>query len=257
MRVSDGGEARHEGPRSEVEVIADLAERIAAEAPVDWVEMRKHASIRSAIAKIVPGFEEMEGVNDSKREFTIANRIFHEPTFPTASGRALFHATPIPQMDLHEDELILMTVRSEGQFNTVVYEEEDLYRGQERRDVILMHPEDMSTRGISEDELVEVTSEIASIEVRARGYEIARGCACMYYPGGQPHCASRCRWPLAHARLQVCAYPGGGGCPGGLSGLSGKLFLPVGSLKFGLDSALYWSMAFAAARLVRTIDLCF
>ena len=33
-----------------------------------------------------------------------------------------------------------MTVRSEGQFNTVVYEEEDLYRGQDRRDVILMNP---------------------------------------------------------------------------------------------------------------------
>ena len=32
-----------------------------------------------------------------------------------------------------------MTVRSEGQFNTVVYEEEDIYRGQERRDVILMN----------------------------------------------------------------------------------------------------------------------
>ena len=31
-----------------------------------------------------------------------------------------------------------MTVRSEGQFNTVVYEEEDIYRAQERRDVILM-----------------------------------------------------------------------------------------------------------------------
>ena len=27
-----------------------------------------------------------------------------------------------------------MTLRSEGQFNTVVYEEEDRYRGQERRD---------------------------------------------------------------------------------------------------------------------------
>ncbi len=32
-----------------------------------------------------------------------------------------------------------MTVRSEGQFNTVVYEEEDIYRGQDRRDVILMN----------------------------------------------------------------------------------------------------------------------
>ena len=29
--------------------------------------------------------------------------------------------------------LRLMTIRSEGQFNTVVYEEEDIYRGQERQ----------------------------------------------------------------------------------------------------------------------------
>ncbi len=42
-----------------------------------------------------------------------------------------------------------MTVRSEGQFNTVVYEEEDLYRGQERRDLILMHPEDLSRLGFT------------------------------------------------------------------------------------------------------------
>ncbi len=40
-----------------------------------------------------------------------------------------------------------MTVRSEGQFNTVVYEEEDIYRGQERRDVILMNPTTSSAWG--------------------------------------------------------------------------------------------------------------
>ena len=46
-----------------------------------------------------------------------------------------------------ERQLRLMTVRSEGQFNTVVYEEEDIYRGQERRDVILMNPADMQPPG--------------------------------------------------------------------------------------------------------------
>ena len=30
--------------------------------------------------------------------------------------------------------LRMMTIRSEGQFNTVVYEEQDIYRGQERRE---------------------------------------------------------------------------------------------------------------------------
>ena len=45
-------------------------------------------------------------------------------------------------------QLRLMTVRSEGQFNTVVYEEEDIYRGQERRDVILMNPADIERLGL-------------------------------------------------------------------------------------------------------------
>ncbi len=35
-----------------------------------------------------------------------------------------------------------MTVRSEGQFNTVVYEDADLYRGNLRRDVVMLAAED-------------------------------------------------------------------------------------------------------------------
>ena len=57
------------------------------------------------------------------------------------------------------DQLRLMTVRSEGQFNTVVYEDEDIYRGQDRRDVILLHPDDMRRLGLAEDQRVTVRSE--------------------------------------------------------------------------------------------------
>ncbi|MDA1025068.1 MAG: FdhF/YdeP family oxidoreductase [Planctomycetota bacterium] len=186
VRLSDGGPPRHEGPRSEVEVIADLASRIVAdlpgETPIDWDEMRDHRTIRHAIARIVPGYEAIDEIDETSREFTIDGRIFHEPSFPTESGRASFQPVSIPRVDRHEDELVLMTVRSEGQFNTVVYEEEDLYRGQDRRDVVLLHRDDMAARGIEPDQLVEVTSEIDSMRVVARPYDIARGCACMYYP---------------------------------------------------------------------------
>ena len=42
----------------------------------------------------------------------------------------------------------LMTVRHrEGQFNTVVYEEEDIYRGQDCRNVILMNRADIDRLG--------------------------------------------------------------------------------------------------------------
>jgi anaerobic selenocysteine-containing dehydrogenase len=77
---------------------------------------------------------------------------------------------------------MLMTVRSEGQFNTVVYEEEDFYRGQERRDVILMNQQDIDTFGFETDQSVKVGNETGTMEVLVRPFEIARGCAAMYYP---------------------------------------------------------------------------
>ena len=82
------------------------------------------------------------------------------------------------------ERLRLMTVRSEGQFNTVVYEEEDIYRGQERRDVILIHPDDMQRLGLQPDERVQVASEIGQLApVLARPYPAIRpGNALMYYP---------------------------------------------------------------------------
>jgi len=59
---------------------------------------------------------------------------------------------------------------------------QDLYRGQERRDVVLMHPDDLSRLGLSEDQWVEVRSETGAMHALARPFDIARGCALMYYP---------------------------------------------------------------------------
>ncbi len=80
-------------------------------------------------------------------------------------------------------ELRLMTIRSEGQFNTVVYEEDDRYRGQPDRNVILLSPDDMKSRGIRDGAPVTVRSATGEIRgVRASAYRIAPGCAAMYYP---------------------------------------------------------------------------
>ena len=76
-----------------------------------------------------------------------------------------------------------MTVRSEGQFNTVVYEEEDLYRNQDRRDVILMNADDLTRLGLERDDLVSVRNDVGGLtNVRARPYDIPPGNAMMYYP---------------------------------------------------------------------------
>ena len=76
-----------------------------------------------------------------------------------------------------------MTVRSEGQFNTVVYEEEDVYRGQERRDVILLNPADMQRLGLARDQRVTVRSAVGELRGRlVRPFDIRAGNALMYYP---------------------------------------------------------------------------
>jgi molybdopterin-dependent oxidoreductase alpha subunit len=184
VRMSDGGPRRHEGPRSEVEIIAEIAERTLGHGPIDWSAMRSTGKIRSAIAAVVPGFEKLAQIDRTKEEFQITDRTLHEPRFPTADGRAVLHVHDLPELLGGDGGLRLMTVRSEGQFNTVVYEEEDIYRGQERRDVILLHPDDMRRLKLAENQRVTVRSQIGAIpNLLARSFpEIRAGNALMYYP---------------------------------------------------------------------------
>ena len=76
-----------------------------------------------------------------------------------------------------------MTIRSEGQFNTVVYEDEDIYRGQERRDVIMMNEADIKRLRLSIDQAVSVNSDTGKMTgIIVRAINIPPGNAAMYYP---------------------------------------------------------------------------
>src|SRR5262249_8163327 len=58
VRLSDGGPARHVGPRSEIAIVAELGERLlGASGPINWREMASASRIREAISQIVPGWE--------------------------------------------------------------------------------------------------------------------------------------------------------------------------------------------------------
>lgn len=185
VRLSDGGPNRYEGARTEVQILSDLANRVLQKTEqIDWAGLANHDEIRKLIAKLVPNLDPIAKIGQTKQEFHIPGRLIHEAHFPTATGKARFHASPLPKQGaLKEHEFRLMTVRSEGQFNTVVYDNEDPYRGQERRDVILMHPLDMQRMGIRVDQAVDVISVAGTMRgILAREFDIARGCALMYYP---------------------------------------------------------------------------
>jgi len=185
VRYSDGGPQRLSGPRRELDVITEIADRVVGPVgPVDWRRLRDTHEIRRMIGTVVPGFEAMADGGIERREFTIAGRILHEPYFPTPTGRARLHVHALPELVGQPGELRLMTVRSEGQFNTVVYEEQDVYRGQERRDVVLLHPQDMAALGLQADQAVRVCSQAGTLgPVRVRPFaHIKPGNALMYYP---------------------------------------------------------------------------
>jgi anaerobic selenocysteine-containing dehydrogenase len=183
VRMSEGGQARHVGPRSEVSIIASIARAtLGDDGPIDFASMEEHSTIRRAIAAVVPGYGAIGEIDRTKREFHVEDRALRGAAFRTPSGRAVFHAVPLPPRG-PDDELRLMTIRSEGQFNTVVYEEEDAYRGQERRDVILMNAADMSRLGLRDDDRVTVTSAAGEMRgIRVREFDIRAGNAAMYYP---------------------------------------------------------------------------
>jgi molybdopterin-dependent oxidoreductase alpha subunit len=185
VRLSDGGPRRLEGPLSEVEVISTIADRVLGSAgPVDWRGMSQTSEIRQTIARVVPGWEAIAELDRTRKEFYIENRVMHEPQFPTPSGRAQLHLHKMPPLAGDPGQLRLMTVRSEGQFNTVVYEQEDLYRGQDRRDVILLHPDDLQRLGFEHEQPITVRSETGRMDrIRVRSFPAIRpGNALMYYP---------------------------------------------------------------------------
>ncbi len=185
VRLSDGGPARHPELKTEVEVLAAIGERIAADRPsmLDWARLRNHDAIRRLIAELVPELEQIATIGETKREFHIPGRSFRKPEFKTRSGRATLHAHPIPSLPaLGPEQLRLMTIRSEGQFNTVVYDDEDLYRGVDRRDAILMSPPDVDRLSLLEGERVEVVSHSGTMRAVVHRFDIAVGCAAMYYP---------------------------------------------------------------------------
>ncbi|WLD11969.1 FdhF/YdeP family oxidoreductase [Planctellipticum variicoloris] len=185
IRMSDGGPARLQGPKSEVEIIARIARgTLGDNGPVDWQAMQNTSRIREAIAKIVPGFDKIADIDRTKKEFQLDGRTFHTPRFPTANGKAQLQVHDLPVLVGAPEELRLMTIRSEGQFNTVVYEDYDLYRGIDRRDVILIHPNDLQRLGLTDRQRVTITSDTGRMDgiVAVAFEQIRAGNVAMYYP---------------------------------------------------------------------------
>ena len=146
---------------------------------------KSHKTIREAIANIVPGMQELADIDVARKEFSVKGRLLHTAKFNTPDGKARFVAHSVPQEKKHNNTYpyTLMSVRSEGQFNSIIYEERDSYRGTDQRQVVMMSAEDMKLLKIKQGSQVSVRSEHGVMRsLTVHQFDLPAGNLMVYYP---------------------------------------------------------------------------
>ncbi|HEX8888502.1 MAG TPA: FdhF/YdeP family oxidoreductase, partial [Pyrinomonadaceae bacterium] len=174
---------------SEPMIVARLAAATLKErSNVDWLKLAgDYDLIRSSIARVVPGCEDYNGRVREPGGFYLPNGA-REGSFKTATGKAHFTVHPLPVHDLGAGQFMMMTIRSHDQFNTTIYGLDDRYRGiRNGRRVVFLNTEDVRELGLTEGQLVDLTSHFNDEERTAKSfvvvpYSIPRRCAATYFP---------------------------------------------------------------------------
>lgn len=185
VRLSDGGITRHDCVRPESVILCDLADAVLENSDFKFAPFKDHSQVRKAIAATIPGMEALTDIDIAKREFHINGRLLHSPTFNTPSGKAQFRCCPLRPVEDSKElyPFNLSSVRSEGQFNSIIYENEDTYRQTKNRWCVLMNEDDMKDLDIHSARKVDVTSPHGSMKaVEVYPFDIPRGNVLAYYP---------------------------------------------------------------------------
>ncbi|HOY22515.1 MAG TPA: FdhF/YdeP family oxidoreductase [Cellvibrio sp.] len=184
VRLSDGGITRLANVRPEVQILCDLAQKLLPNCPLDFAQFKQHNNIRAAIAATIPGMAELKDIAQTKQEFTIQNRLLDQPEFKTESGKAKFLVGTAPTpVTSNEYPFLLASIRSEGQFNSIIYEESDSYRGTDTRWSVLMNADDIAELNIKAGDAVNLESAYGEMkQVKVFAFNLPRGNVMAYYP---------------------------------------------------------------------------
>ena len=178
--------------KSEPAIIAGMARAtLDGRSTVDWEGLiGDYRRIRDHIEHVIPGFERFNE-RIAEDPFYLPNAARDHRKFDNEIGKALFTVHPIPRNELGPGKFILMTIRSHDQFNTHIYGLDDRYRGiYNGRRVLFMNPEDVKEAGLTQGQIVDLTSHFGDGEKRyachfqIAPYPIARGCTATYFPEG-------------------------------------------------------------------------
>ena len=134
---------------SEVAIVCRLARRTLRDTPaIPWEDFESdYDVIRDAISRVVPDFEDFNARVRKPGGFRLPNPI-NDYRFNTASGKALFTSNTFDRIRVPPGHLVLQTMRSHDQWNTVPYAPNDRYRGiKNGRRIVLINPADIERAG--------------------------------------------------------------------------------------------------------------
>lgn len=183
VRLSDGGITRLDNVRSEVSVLAQLGRRILPDSPLDFAAFERHDKVRKAIAATIPGMEALADIGETKQEFLVGKRILHKPVFKTESRKGHFKTHRITPRGSDDYPFLLASIRSEGQFNSIIYEESDSYRGTSHRWCVLMSPADCRRLQVEKGSRVTLRSPYGTMKnLEVIPFDLPAGNLMAYYP---------------------------------------------------------------------------
>ncbi|MEV0333661.1 FdhF/YdeP family oxidoreductase [Nocardia sp. NPDC050717] len=175
---------------SEVAILARLARRTLGENPaIPWAEFENdYDTIRDRISRVVPGFENFTERVTRPGGLRLVNPV-NTGVYRTASGKAEFTCNELTSLDVPPGHLLLQSLRSHDQWNTIPYAANDRYRGiHHARRVVMVNPADLAELGLADRDTVDLISVWHDgVERRAENfvvvaYPASRGSAAAYYP---------------------------------------------------------------------------
>lgn len=201
--------------KSEVAIVCGLAQAVQPRSPVPWASFTTdYALIRQRIERVLPAFAAFERRVAGGGSFRLPNPPRDIRSFPTTTGRARLTVNSCEPIDIPERRLLLQTLRSRGQFNTVIHGGGGSRHPDERRTaplttdaiaqaeagpgraadpdrndrrVVFVHPDDVTELGFVDGAFVDLVSEWSDGDRRAQrfrivAYPLARRTAAAYFP---------------------------------------------------------------------------
>jgi molybdopterin-dependent oxidoreductase alpha subunit len=185
---------------SEPKIIAELAKAAApSKSTIPWDDwVADYSKVRDAIAAAYPDIFHDFNARMWKPGGFHRPLAARERKWKTKTGKANFIvpkslATDIDTPPEERDIVQLITLRSNGQFNTTIYSYNDRFRGiYGSRHVVLMHANDIDRFGLKEGSVVTLsTAADDGVDRKVAGlrvvrYDLPEGCIAGYYPECNP-----------------------------------------------------------------------